>query len=87
MTHEPEALESLTIAPRTLLALLAGNPQARTGKRRLLVDLLFHEDGSLLYPVMQRLYNDRVGGLLMYALGVRTIREMERVERQRRLNA
>lgn len=84
MTHNQEALETLTIAPRTLLAALMGAPGARTGKRRYLYDFLFHENGSLLYPTAQRLYNDRIGGLLLYALGVRTVREMERVARERR---
>lgn len=84
MTHGPEVLETLTIAPRTLLAALLGSPGARAGKRRYLADFLFNENESLLYPAVQRLYNDRVGGLVLYALGVRTVREMERVDRERR---
>jgi hypothetical protein len=85
MMQEPDRLERLTIAPGTLLALLAGRPgQRRSGKRRFLVDLLFHENGSLLYPSAQRLYRDRVGGLVLYLLGVRTVREMERIARERR---
>lgn len=76
-------LEALTIAPRTLLAALVGMPSRRRGA---IYDMLFSENGSLLYPTVQRLWNDRIGGLVLYALGVRTIREMERVARQQRLN-
>lgn len=80
-------MEPLTIGPRTLLALLIRRSGAHTGKRRTLYDLLFSEHGSLLYPRLQRLYNDRIGGLVLYALGVRTVREMQRIERERRRRA
>jgi hypothetical protein len=79
-----ETLEPLTIGPRTLLSAVIGRTGAHTGKRRYLYDLLFSEHGSLLYLRFQRLYNDRVGGLVLYALGVRTVREMDRINRERR---
>lgn len=80
-----ERLETLTVGPQTLLSALIGRTGARAGKRRYLYDVLFSEHGSLLYPHLQRLYNHRVGGLVLYALGVRTVREMERIARERRL--
>lgn len=37
-----------------------------------------------LNPIFYRLWDDRVGGLVLWALGIRTVGDIERVERERR---
>lgn len=73
--------EGLVIIPNSVLGRLVGGMQQR---RRWLYDLLFAADSQVLRPGMWRMWNDRVGGLALYALGVRTLRDVERVERERR---
>lgn len=73
--------ESLVILPNSILGRLVGDMHHR---RRWLYDLLFAQDSQLLRPGVWRIWNDRIGGLVLYALGVRTLRDMERIERERR---
>ncbi|MDX1992169.1 MAG: hypothetical protein SF029_07260 [bacterium] len=68
----------LVIAPNTFLSRLIGNR-----RRSMVDDVLLGRDGRLPDSA-RRVWNHRVGGLVMYALGVRTSREMERTARSRR---
>jgi hypothetical protein len=75
--------KSLVIIPNSLLGRLLG--LSRGSRRGMLSHLLVDESGGgLLMPVIHRMYNDRVGGLLTYALGVRTVGDVEQTARQRR---
>lgn len=83
MSENHEPLEAITIAPGTLLWAVVGKTTSGSRRNQTLYDMLFGQDGSLFYGAVQRMWNDRVGGLILYALGVRSFREMERVRRER----
>lgn len=74
----------LVIAQGTFLGRLVGSQGVTSsGRRSWLYHLLFAHDG-LAKPLMWNLWNNRFGGLILYGLGVRTTREMDRVARARR---
>ncbi len=72
--------KAVVIIPNSILGRLQTMLHQRN---RLLHDLLFAEHNTLR-PLLQRLYDSQFGGLIMYALGVRTAGEMERLDRERR---
>lgn len=74
--------DAVVIIPNSILGRLQ---KGLLQRNRLLHDLLFVERGTLR-PALQRAYDSQFGGLILYALGVRTVGEMERLERERRRN-
>jgi|GEM_PF-3909234 len=77
MARRSRKNESLTVAPNTLLGGLLGVSGSSRRKRSVAQDLLLSQDSPLLGETLSRMWNDRVGGLVLYALGVRSTPESE----------
>jgi hypothetical protein len=79
-----EYKKALVIAPNTLLGRFLNTLDEPGARRSWLYYLLMADDGRMLRPTLNRWWDHPVGGLVLYALGVRTVGEMERVERVQR---
>ncbi len=72
--------KALVIAPNTILGRMVDKPDGTNWFSH----LVYVPGTRDLNPAFQRIWDDRVGGLVLWALGIRTIGDMERVERERR---